>query len=115
MRNTALTSLALSCLPANSCERNEIRETAKGAAAAGCGYIIWYAALKQLSSTQAGIVQLSVPAIAAAGGVALLGETRSLWLLLAGSAILLGILITKLKVAPRAGDRSCTSNPDLET
>ena len=69
---------------------------ASGALASGCGYVIWYSALKSLSSTQAGIVQLAVPAIAAAGGVLLLGESLSPRLLGAGAAILVGILVAKL-------------------
>ena len=40
-----------------------------GALASGLGYAIWYAVLPRLSRTRAGIVQLSVPAIAAMGGV----------------------------------------------
>jgi drug/metabolite transporter (DMT)-like permease len=69
---------------------------ASGALASGVGYVIWYAALRGLNSTQAGIVQLSVPAIAASGGVVLLGESLSPRLLGAGSAILVGILIAKI-------------------
>ena len=69
---------------------------ASGVVASGLGYVIWYSALKSLSSTQAGIVQLAVPAIAAAGGVLLLGESLSPRLLGAGAAILVGILVAKL-------------------
>jgi hypothetical protein len=39
------------------------------------GYTIWYAALKYLSVTRAALVQLCVPAMAAAGGVIFLGES----------------------------------------
>ena len=41
--------------------------------------------------TQAAVAQVGVPVIAAAGGVALLGEPLSLRLLLAGAAVLGGI------------------------
>ena len=45
---------------------------ASGAVASGIGYAIWYAALKGLTGTAAATVQLSVPVIAAIGGVLLL-------------------------------------------
>jgi len=70
---------------------------ASGMIASGVGYVIWYAALRGLSSAQAGIVQLSVPAIAATGGVIFIGESLSPRLLAAGTVILAGILIAKLK------------------
>ncbi|WP_424982733.1 DMT family transporter [Maritalea sp. S77] len=47
---------------------------ASGALASGVGYAIWYTALPGLSRTRAGIVQLSVPALAAIAGVVFLGE-----------------------------------------
>jgi drug/metabolite transporter (DMT)-like permease len=64
---------------------------ASGALASGLGYAVWYTALKGLSSTRAATVQLSVPAIAAAGGVLLLGEPLTLRLVLASVAILGGV------------------------
>jgi drug/metabolite transporter (DMT)-like permease len=67
-----------------------------GTVASGLGYVIWYAALRALSSTQAGIVQLAVPALAAGGGALILGETLSPRLLGSGTAILAGILIAKI-------------------
>ncbi len=62
-----------------------------GAVTSGIGYAIWYAALPSLRATTAATVQLSVPAIAAIGGVLLLSEALSLRLLLASAAILGGI------------------------
>ena len=47
---------------------------ASGALASGMGYAIWYAVLPALKATTAATVQLSVPVIAAAGGVIFLGE-----------------------------------------
>lgn len=64
---------------------------ASGALASGVGYALWYAALPQLRATQAATVQLSVPVLAALGGVALLGEPLTLRLTLASVAILGGI------------------------
>ncbi|MDX1408536.1 MAG: EamA family transporter, partial [Saprospiraceae bacterium] len=64
-----------------------------GAGASGVGYAIWYTVLPALKSTTAATIQLSVPAIAALGGVLLLGEQMSLRLILASVAILGGILL----------------------
>jgi drug/metabolite transporter (DMT)-like permease len=66
---------------------------ASGALASGAGYAIWYAALKGLNASEAAIVQLTVPAIAAAGGVALLHEPLSPRLLVAAAAILGGVAV----------------------
>jgi drug/metabolite transporter (DMT)-like permease len=64
-----------------------------GAIASGLGYVIWYAALTGLTATRAAVVQLSVPVLAAWGGVVLLGEDVSLRLLLAAALILGGIAL----------------------
>lgn len=64
-----------------------------GAIASGLGYAIWYAALRGLTPTSAATVQLSVPAIAALGGVILLSEPVTLRLLLSGTATLAGVAI----------------------
>jgi drug/metabolite transporter (DMT)-like permease len=65
-----------------------------GAITSGLGYVLWYAALPALKATSAATVQLSVPAIAALGGVALLSEAMSPRLLVASLAILGGIALT---------------------
>lgn len=62
-----------------------------GALTSGIGYAIWYTALPRLKAASAATVQLSVPLIAALGGIALLGEPPTLRLLLAAAAILGGI------------------------
>ena len=69
---------------------------ASGALTSGVGYSIWYTALKGLKATHAATVQLSVPVIAALGGVAFLDERVSLRLLLAALAILGGIALVVL-------------------
>ena len=66
---------------------------ASGALASGLGYAVWYTALRGLKVTSAATVQLSVPAIAAAGGIVLLDEAVSLRLLAASAAILGGIAL----------------------
>jgi drug/metabolite transporter (DMT)-like permease len=62
-----------------------------GAIASGIGYSVWYAALKFHTATRAAVLQLSVPAIAALGGVIFLAETVSMRLILASLLILGGI------------------------
>jgi len=64
---------------------------ASGALASGLGYAIWYTALPALKATNAATVQLSVPVIAAVGGILFLGESATLRLVLASVAILGGI------------------------
>ncbi|MBI3716068.1 MAG: DMT family transporter [Betaproteobacteria bacterium] len=66
---------------------------ASGALASGLGYAVWYSVLPALKATQAATVQLSVPVIAAIGGIVFLGESMSLRLVLASAAILGGIAI----------------------
>jgi drug/metabolite transporter (DMT)-like permease len=65
-----------------------------GAVTSGLGYVLWYAALPALRATSAATIQLSVPAIAAIGGVVLLAEPITTRLLLASVAILGGIALT---------------------
>lgn len=67
-----------------------------GAVASGLGYALWYAVLPSLPATQAATLQLSVPVIAALGGVLFIGEAMTLRLLLASSAILGGIALVIL-------------------
>ncbi len=68
-----------------------------GALASGIGYAIWYTALPALKATKAATVQLSVPVIAALGGIVFLGESVTLRLVLASIAILGGIALVILK------------------
>lgn len=79
---------------------------ASGALASGIGYAIWYAALPSLKATHAATVQLSVPVLAALGGVTWLGESLTGRLVLASVAILGGIalvVVEKRSAAPRRG------------
>ncbi|VXC04088.1 conserved membrane hypothetical protein [Burkholderia sp. 8Y] len=69
---------------------------ASGAITSGLGYVAWYAALKGLKPATAATVQLSVPVIAAAGGVALLGEALTVRLFISSAAILGGIALVVL-------------------
>ena len=64
-----------------------------GALASGMGYVVWYAALRGLTATRAATVQLSVPVLAAAGGVVFMSEGVSLRLLVAAVVILGGVAL----------------------
>jgi len=70
---------------------------ASGALTSGLGYALWYAVLPALKATTAATVQLSVPVIAALGGIAFLGEPVTLRLALASAAILGGIALVVLQ------------------
>lgn len=72
-----------------------------GGLASGVGYVIWYAALPGLKSTTAATIQLSVPVIAAVGGVVFLGETITLRLLFSSAGILGGIALVIMSNKPR--------------
>lgn len=67
-----------------------------GGLASGIGYTIWYIALGGLSTTPAAVVQLSVPVIAAFGGVLFVAEVITLRLALSALMILGGILLVVL-------------------
>ena len=77
---------------------------ASGALTSGLGYAIWYTAVPALKATTAATVQLSVPVLAALGGIVFLGEAVTLRLGLASLAILGGIALVVLqkRAAPRA-------------
>ena len=68
-----------------------------GAFASGLGYSLWYMALKHLTITQAAISQLSVPLIAAIGGIMFVAESITSELVLSGALILSGIAIVSFK------------------
>ena len=75
----------------------------RGALASGVGHAVWYAVLPSLTRTRAAIVQLTVPALAALGGILLIGETPSLRLILAGIAIIGGVALALTAAGRRRG------------
>jgi drug/metabolite transporter (DMT)-like permease len=96
----ALSAMAFS---QNSVDRTGIcYAIASGALTSGVGYAIWYTALRGLKATRAAVVQLSVPMFAAIGGIAFLGESISLRLLIASAAILGGIALVIVERTPNA-------------
>ena len=74
---------------------------ASGIITSGIGYAIWYGVLPALGRAQAGILQLTVPAIAALGGVLFLSEPLTLRLALSAAIILTGVGLATLRRKPR--------------
>jgi drug/metabolite transporter (DMT)-like permease len=68
-----------------------------GAIASGVGYAIWYTALPGLKAASAATVQLSVPVLAAVGGIIFLGESITLRFLFASAAVLGGIALVVIE------------------
>ncbi|HYV84592.1 MAG TPA: DMT family transporter [Patescibacteria group bacterium] len=71
--------------------RGALLAAASGVVASGFGYVAWYAALARLDTTRAAAVQLSVPVLAAAGGVLFLSEPITPRLTMAALGILGGV------------------------
>jgi drug/metabolite transporter (DMT)-like permease len=85
----AASLLALSFLHVQ--ETGIILAVISGSITSGLGYVLWYKALRGLTTTQAAVVQLLVPVLAAFGGVAFLAEQISLRLALSSVLILGGV------------------------
>ncbi len=79
-----------------------------GSLASGVGYVVWYAALRGMTRAQAATVQLSVPVLAAGGGVVFLSEVISARLLLSTVLILggVGLALAGRRPATRRGGKS---------
>ena len=73
-----------------------------GVITSGLGYVLWYKALRSLTTAQASAVQLMVPVIAAFGGVAFLSEQVSLRLIFGSALILGGVALAIIKVRQKA-------------
>lgn len=79
-----------------------------GAIASGLGYVIWYTALPALKATSAASVQLSVPVLAATGGILLLGEPLTIRFFFSSCAVLGGIALVlqrRTRSIPTAASR----------
>ncbi|MGR3433471.1 MAG: EamA family transporter [Shimia sp.] len=73
-----------------------------GAVTSGLGYALWYAVLPGLGATRGAVVQLTVPPIALALGVLLLGEAVTARFALASVLVLGGVAWALLPRSPRA-------------
>jgi drug/metabolite transporter (DMT)-like permease len=77
-----------------------ILAASSGAVASGLGYSLWYAALPHLPAARAAVLQLSVPVLAAAGGMLLLGEVLTFRIVVCGAAILAGVALAARRASP---------------
>jgi len=87
----ALPLVALSLFQAGIGGAGFLIAIVSGAVTSGLGYVLWYRALKGLTALSAAIVQLSVPIIAALGGVLFLSEDLGLRFVIAAGLVLGGI------------------------
>lgn len=74
---------------------------ASGAITSGIGYSIWYVAMPLLKNTQAAVVQLCVPVLAAILGVIFLSEPLTVQFIVASAVILGAVLVFILNKNPR--------------
>jgi drug/metabolite transporter (DMT)-like permease len=79
---------------------------ASGALASGIGYTLWYTVLPTLTGIAASVLQLSVPVLAALGGVVIVSEVLTIHLLLATLMLLGGIAVFLAGRAKQAADHS---------
>lgn len=89
----AIAVFLLSGQPAHSDATGLALAVASGALASGAAYLLWYALLPLLSQTTASTLQLSVPCLAALGGLFFLGETLTARMLLSIAITLSGIAL----------------------
>jgi len=73
-----------------------------GVFTSGLGYVLWYKVLRNLTTTQASVVQLLVPVLASFGGVLFLAELLSVRLVASSVLILGGVALAALKRNPEA-------------
>ena len=99
----ALLSSAFLASEYHATTRGVTLAVASGAIASGLGYVIWYAAVRRLAALRAAAVQLSVPVIAAFGGILLLDEQFTGRLVLASIGVLGGIALVLYSRVPAHG------------
>ncbi len=86
----------LEIFKSNISEPGIILAIISGAITSGLGYVIWYMALKNLSAIKAGLAQLTVPVIAAFGGILFIAEPLTLRFVAISSIILIGVALATL-------------------
>jgi drug/metabolite transporter (DMT)-like permease len=96
LRLAPLTFIAVAILwPSTHMSRRGVALAAvSGALTTGGGYVVWYYALRRLTAMRASILQLTVPALAALAGVAVLGEPITLRVVTAAALILGGVALS---------------------
>ena len=96
--STPICLIFVSLLPSNSdfswSSTGAILAIFSGSITSGIGYSLWYNVLPKIPSTNAAVSQLSVPLIAAAGGVIFMQELITLKFIISCVLVLGGIAIT---------------------
>lgn len=102
----AIAVFLLSGLPAHIDAVGLMLAIASGALASGAAYLLWYSLLPVLTPTTASTLQLSVPCLAALGGLFFLGETLTVRMLLSIVITLsgIGLVILSDSRAKRPGE-----------
>lgn len=86
----------LALLPGGISATGALLAVISGAVTSGCGYALWYAVLPHLGASRAAVAQLSVPILAALGGVVLLDEGLGLRFGVATLLVLGGVMLASL-------------------
>ena len=68
-----------------------------GMVSTALSYILWNATLRRITASQGGVVQLTVPVLASAMGILLLGEHLTGTLVLGALAVLAGIYLNRVR------------------
>lgn len=68
-----------------------------GMVSTALSYILWNATLRRIRASQGGVVQLTVPVLASAMGILLLGEHLTATLVLGAAAVLAGIYLNRVR------------------
>ena len=92
----AVLTLVMALLPDNGLSittHGALLALASGILASGAGYAIWYTVLPKLEVSRAAVIQLSVPVIAALGGVIFNSEPFTQTFMIASILVLGGILL----------------------
>ena len=90
--------LLLSFPETNPVPKGIILALLSGVITSGLGYVIWYMALKHLTATRAGIAQLTVPFIAAIGGMLFIAEPFTMRFFFAMCMTLTGVALATMSL-----------------
>ena len=106
-----MAAAVLYLLPAQISLYGGVLAVASGAVTSGMGYALWYSILRRLSTSVAGIAQLSVPVLAAFGGLVFLSEAVTWQFILASVVVLgsIGFAIWSFDAEGKGGDRVSTA------
>ncbi|MBU2803125.1 EamA family transporter, partial [Acidithiobacillus caldus] len=74
-----------------------------GAITSALIYVLWYILIKELAGVTSAVIQMLVPLIVVLSSAPLLGEKITIRILLAGSAMIFGILLVTLPQENKKG------------